>query len=80
MMKLTSVCSDAIHLSRVRDFVFLFQRSVFRTERADLAMAVDEACENATEHAHKSDRNKNISTPTTLKDFADGEKIVAKYF
>lgn len=56
-----SLPSDAIHLSRVRDFIFAFFVDIFSDqERADMAMAVDEACENAIEHAHKFDRNKRI--------------------
>ena len=43
-------------------------------------MAVDEACENAIEHAHKSTATKIYLHLIILKDFADGEKIVAKYF
>jgi serine/threonine-protein kinase RsbW len=56
-----SLPSDAIHLSRVRDFIFSFFSDTFSDqERTDMAMAVDEACENAIEHAHKFDRNKRI--------------------
>lgn len=56
-----SLPSDAIHLSRIRDFVFSFFMGMFSDqERADMAMAVDEACENAIEHAHNSERGKKL--------------------
>lgn len=54
--------SDVIHLSRIRDFIFSFFSDMFtEQERADMAMAVDEACGNAIEHAHKFDRTKKIN-------------------
>ena len=42
-------------------FIFSFIENKFsEDERSSLAMAVDEACSNAIEHAHKEDRSKKI--------------------
>ena len=56
-----SLPSDPMHLSRMRDFIFSFLTELFdEQQRANMAMAVDEAYANAIEHAHKSDRNKKV--------------------
>ncbi len=53
--------SDKQHLSKLRDFIFSFLVDLFNEdERSRMAMAVDEACANAIEHAHNDDRNKKI--------------------
>ena len=53
--------SDAMHLARIREFIFSFFSDQFEEqERSDMAMAVDEACGNVIEHAHKFDRNKKV--------------------
>ena len=53
--------SDKQHLSKLRDFIFSFLVDMFsEEERSRMAMAVDEACANAIEHAHNDDRNKKI--------------------
>lgn len=56
-----SLPSDAVHLSRIRDFIFSFLTESFEEQdRSNMAMAVDEAVANAIEHAHKNDRNKKV--------------------
>lgn len=53
--------SDKQHLSKLRDFIFSFLVDLFNEEeRSRMAMAVDEACANAIEHAHGEDRSKKI--------------------
>ncbi len=53
--------SDPKHLEKIRDFIVSFAKDHFtKEESGNIAMAVDEACANAMEHAHKLQRNKKI--------------------
>lgn len=53
--------SEMFYLSQIRDFIFsFFIESFSEEERENMTRAVDEACSNAIEHAHKFDRTKRM--------------------